>query len=89
MIVAGSLKIKEGFRAEFIKGSTNAIIQARKAEGCNDFSVSEDPIDVNRVNIFEKWTSREALEKFRESGPEDDIFSLVDAFNVQEYEINT
>jgi len=89
IIVAGNLKIKKGCRAEFINGSTGAIIQARKAEGCNDFAVSEDPIDENRVNIFEKWSSREVLEKFRGSGPEDDIFTLVEAFNVQEYEINT
>ncbi|MCB1622814.1 MAG: hypothetical protein KDI44_19020 [Thiothrix sp.] len=54
IIVADSLKIKKGYRAEFIKGSTSAIIQAKKTSGCNDLSVSEDPIDENRVNIFEK-----------------------------------
>ena len=89
IIVAGNLKIKKGCRAEFIKGSASAIIQARTAEGCDDFSVSEDPIDENRVNIFEKRSSREALEKFRGSGPEDDTFSMVDSFNVKEYEVNT
>lgn len=89
IIVAGNLKIKKGYRAEFIKGSTDVIIQARKAEGCNDFSVSEDAIDENRVNIFEKWSSRTALEKFRGSGPDNDTFSMVDSFNVQEYEVNT
>lgn len=89
IIVAGDLIIKKGHRAEFIKISSDAVIQARKTKGCDDFSVSEDPIDENRVNIFEKWSSLSALEKFRGAGPEDDSFSMVDSFNVKEYEVNT
>ena len=88
IIIAGNLTIKSGFRRKFIKASIDAIIQARKSEGCNDFSVSEDPIDENRINIFEKWSSREALERFRESGPGGDVLSMVELFNVQEYEIS-
>jgi len=44
---------------------------------------------LNRVNIFEKWQSRSALETFRDSGPQSDIFSVVEAFDVNEYEIST
>jgi quinol monooxygenase YgiN len=62
---------------------------ARKNTGCEDFSVSPDPIELNRVNVLEKWTSRAALEAFRGSGPENDMFSLVEFFDVNEYEINT
>ncbi len=89
IIVAGNLIIKKGCRADFIKISSDAVIQARKTEGCDDFSVSEDSVDENRVNIFEKWSSRSALEQFRSSGPEDDSFSMVDSFNIKEYEVNT
>ena len=89
IIVAGILTIKPGSRDEFIEKSREAILQARINKACEDFSVSPDPIDLNRVNIFEKWKSRSALDAFRNSGPESNIFSLVESFGVNEYEINT
>ncbi|WP_084254130.1 putative quinol monooxygenase [Methylobacter marinus] len=89
IIVAGKLTIKSGSRDEFIEKSCEATLQARENEACDDFSVSPDPIDLNRVNIYEKWKSRSALDAFRGSGPESDIFSLVVCFDVNEYEINT
>ena len=88
IIVAGTLTIKAGWREQFIEKSRESILQARKNEACVDFSVSPDPIDFNRVNIFEKWKSRSALDEFRRSGPESDVFSLVAIFDVNEYEIN-
>ena len=88
-IVAGRLKIKSGFRDEFVEKSLNVIMHARNNTSCLDFSVSPDPIDPDRINIFEKWNSRQALDEFRNSGPENDIFSLVENFDVQEYEIDT
>jgi len=89
LIVAGKLIIKSGSRDAFIEKSHVAILQARRNIACEDFSVSPDPIDMNRVNIFEKWKSRSELNSFRESGPENDMFSLVEYFDVNEYEINT
>jgi len=89
IIVAGKLTIKSGSRDELIKKSLEAMLLARKNEACEDFSVSPDPIDMKRVNIFEKWKSRSSLDEFRNSGPENDIFSFVEAFDVKEYEVNT
>ncbi|WP_020560562.1 putative quinol monooxygenase [Thiofilum flexile] len=87
IIVAGKLIIKSGSRDEFVDKSCEAILLARKNESCMDFSVSPDPIDLNRVNIFEKWKSRSALDTFRKSGPENNLFSLVESFDVSEYEL--
>lgn len=89
IIVAGKLILKPGKRKEFIEHSIEAICQARKLDACDDFSVSEDPIDENRVNIFEKWQSRKSLEEFRNTGPENQSFLLVESFDVKEYEIDT
>jgi quinol monooxygenase YgiN len=89
LIVAGKLTIKPGLRDKFIDKSREAMLLARENDACEDFSVSPDPIDRNRVNIFEKWRSRSALESFRDSGPEGDVFSLVHSFEVNEYEVNT
>jgi quinol monooxygenase YgiN len=89
IIVAGKLKLKPGSRDEFIKKSLEAISQARELDACEDFSVSPDPIDENRVNVFEKWIARDPLDAFRSSGPDNDSFSLVESFDVNEYEVNT
>jgi len=89
IIVAGKLKLRSGSRDEFIKKSLESISQARELDACEDFSVSPDPIDENRVNIFEKWVARDSLDDFRNSGPDNDSFSLVESFDVKEYEINT
>jgi quinol monooxygenase YgiN len=88
-IVAGKLMIKPGLRDEFIEKSREAIMQARENEFCDDFSVSPDPVESDRVNIFENWKSRSALDAFRNAGPESDIFLLVEAIDVNEYEIDT
>ncbi|WP_372737194.1 putative quinol monooxygenase [Neptunomonas sp.] len=89
IIVAGKLTIKSNFRDEFIEKSRQAILLARNDDACEDFSVSPDPVDLNRVNIFEKWKTRQALDAFRKSGPENDMFSLVESFDVREYDIST
>ena len=87
MLVAGSLIIQAGLRDTFVERSQSAIRLARSHADCLDFAVSPDALEVNRVNIFEKWRSRAALEAFRNAGPEDDLFSLVETFAVQEYEV--
>lgn len=87
IIVAGKLIIKSGKRDDFITGSLEAVTLARSNHACEDFSVSPDPLDPSRVNVFEKWQSTEDLAVFRNSGPEDDLFSLVESFYVQEYKV--
>jgi len=86
IIVAGSLIIKQGCRDDFIDQSKAAIEMARNNDSCLDFSVSPDSITDNRVNVFEKWVSRTALNTFRESGPDNNSFSLIESFNIKEYE---
>ncbi|GHE95640.1 putative quinol monooxygenase [Thalassotalea profundi] len=87
ILVTGKLILKPDSRNEFIEKSIPAILLARQNSACEDFSVSADPVDENRVNIFEKWTSKNALEVFRNTGPESDVFSLVEVFNIDEYEV--
>jgi len=87
IIVSGKLDIEEGKRDEFIARSKDSIIAARTANGCIDFSVSPDPVDLDRVNIFEEWHTKSQLDEFRESGPSDDLFDLVKRFDVNERSI--
>lgn len=84
IIVSGKLEIEEGKRDEFINRSKSSIAAARKAKGCVDFCVSPDPLEPNRVNIFEEWESKSALDEFRAGGPADDLFKLVRKFAINE-----
>ena len=65
----------------------NAEAAARQADGCLDFAVSADLIDPRRVNIFERWRSRELLSAFRGGGPDDATRNRIREAKVSEYPI--
>lgn len=88
IIVAGRLKIRPGMRETFLEQSQSVVEAARKVDTCRDFAVSADLVDSERVNVFEKWDSREALEAFRSSGGRAAAFALVMAFEVGEYVVD-
>ncbi len=87
LIVAGKIYVKPGKREAFIQKSLSAILTARQTNGCYDFSVSPDPIETERVNIYEKWDSEETLLAFRESGPSTDLTSLIESIHVSEHKM--
>ncbi|MEZ4699191.1 MAG: antibiotic biosynthesis monooxygenase family protein [Rhodothermales bacterium] len=87
IIVSGKLYIQTGQRDAFVTRSTAAVVAARQTPGCRDFAVSPDPVDPDRVNIFEEWESMEALEAFRGSGPDDPLFALIVRADIAEREL--
>jgi quinol monooxygenase YgiN len=46
---------------EFLSASLEAVTLARRTRGCRDFVVAADPIEPDRVNVYEEWESEEAL----------------------------
>jgi len=40
---------------EFLASSKQAVALARSAPGCGDFVVAPDPIEPDRVNVYEEW----------------------------------
>jgi quinol monooxygenase YgiN len=87
IIVAGRIYVHSGAREQFLARSASSILEARRTNGCLDFVVSADPLEVNRVNVYEEWDSPQALSSFRGSGPSDDLFSLIVRAEVNEYVI--
>ena len=87
IIVAGRLYVRPGTRPEFLARSMDAMTQARQASGCADFVVAADPLEAERVNVFEVWTDRGALEAFRGSGPDDGLSALIVRADVAEHEV--
>jgi quinol monooxygenase YgiN len=87
LIVAGHLIVDPIDRDSYVADSAEAVVAARSAAGCLDFAVSPDAVDPRRVNVFERWRSRESLNAFRGDGPADDIASRILDVCVEEYEV--
>ncbi len=87
IIVAGHLRVASSDRDSFLARSRPAIELARTAPGCRDFVVAADPLDADRVNVYERWTDRAALHAFRGEGTEDELAALIVSANVGEYDV--
>ncbi len=70
LIIAGYLVVDAEDRDAFVAEGVTAVSTARSAPGCLDFSITADTLDVQRVNIFERWETEEELLAFRGSGPD-------------------
>lgn len=87
LIIAGHLTLQESDRDRYVADCAAAVAAARNADGCLDFAVSADAVDPSRVNVFERWRTRELLLAFRGDGPDDDLRSRILAADIAEYEI--
>ncbi len=74
-------------RPSYLDGCRSVVEAARIAPGCIDFHVSADPLDVERINIYEQWESIDAVERFRGSGPVDEQAALIKAAHVEQHDI--
>lgn len=92
IIVAGHLRVAPGDRQSYLDAVADVAVQARRSSGCHDFVQSADPIEADRINIYERWDDDESLEAFRASGGEDDdpaaVPDVVDA-DVAMYRISS
>ena len=89
IIVCGHLQLHPGRRDAFLAASRAAVIAARATTGCEDFAVSADLLDPDRVNILERWSSRARLEAFRETGPGDDLSAMIAAYHIRELDAHS
>lgn len=88
VIVAGHLIVRRGDRDGYLAGCASVVEQARCTPGCLDFTISADLLDAARINILERWDSRDAVETFRGSGPSDDQADLTVSASVSEYDVS-
>ncbi len=65
IIIAGTLQVNPEDRARYLDLASRATALARSAPGCLDFAQSADPLEPDRINIFERWVSDADLETFR------------------------
>ena len=80
LIVAGQLQVEAAGRDRYVADCVAVVEQARSAPGCLDFAITADPLEPDRVNVYERWESDGHLERFRGSGPSpDQAVQLLDA----------
>jgi quinol monooxygenase YgiN len=88
-IVSGYLIIVAGRRDEYLSRCADIVIAARSAPGCLDFALSADLVESDRVNVFECWQDVESLDRFRESGPDDELIELIIRGDTWQHEVAT
>ena len=89
IIVSGRIYVRPGARQDFLTSSLEAVAQARGSLGCRDFVVAADPIEPDRVNVYEEWESQEALLTFRGNGPGQDLSSSIVRADVSRHVVSS
>ncbi len=87
VIVAGYIVVDTEQRESYLAGCVGVVELARHTLGCLDFTITADLIDPSRINIFERWESRAAVETFRDSGPSDAQSAAMLSGSVAEYDV--
>ncbi|HEY7145745.1 MAG TPA: antibiotic biosynthesis monooxygenase family protein [Streptosporangiaceae bacterium] len=87
VIVAGHLVVAAEQRDAYLADARPVVEAARAAGGCLDFALSADLADAARINVFEQWESREAVEAFRGSGPSGEQAAAILGGSVSEYDV--
>ncbi|MFT7025725.1 MAG: quinol monooxygenase YgiN [Rhodococcus sp. (in: high G+C Gram-positive bacteria)] len=54
--------------------------------GCLDFAIGADLLDPARINVYERWSSEDALQSFRGSGPDSDQQAAILDARVEEFD---
>jgi quinol monooxygenase YgiN len=62
LIVAGPGYVDPDRRATLLAALAPSLRQVRTTPGCLDYVVAADPIEADRVNIYERWESATALD---------------------------
>lgn len=88
IIVAGKLYVDPDTRDAYLAGCDRVIEQARASAGCLDFMLAADPIEADRINVYERWQSDAELTKFRDAGPEPEQAAAIRDAEVRKYRIS-
>ena len=62
VIVAGSFVVAAADREAFLEGRRPAMEASRAEPGCLDYVFAADPLDPERVVLFERWADQAALD---------------------------
>jgi quinol monooxygenase YgiN len=87
VIVAGPIYVDATERERYLEGCRDVVLAARSTDGCIDFHLAADPIEPDRINVFEHWQSVDAVEAFRGSGPSGEQTAAIRRAAVAQHEV--
>lgn len=88
IIIAGHLTVDPRDRDHYLEVVADVDVWARRAPGCLEFAQTADPLESDRILVYERWDSDEALATFRAAdGPELDLPEVLTA-DVRKYRIS-
>ena len=88
LIIAGWLRVDATTRDRYVADCHAVVQEARAAPGCLDFAIGADPLEPDRVNVYERWESDEGLMRFRGSGPSSEQTAQIRDAQVRKYRIS-
>ena len=65
IIIAGHTLTESGRRDAAVRAFSEMLERARQYDGCLDLSISADPLDAERINVFELWRDQKSLDAWR------------------------
>ena len=87
IIVSGWLQVEPHQREAYLDSCRRIIESARAAPGCIGFYLAADPLEHDRINVYEHWQTASDVEEFREGGPDTEPQAAVLAASVHQHEI--
>lgn len=88
IIIAGWIRVDPDDRDAYLAAAAEVPVLARKTAGCLDFVQAADPIEADRVNVFERWESDADVERFRTSGGPEVEMPPITSAEVRKYRIS-
>jgi len=89
IIVAGRLYVDASGRDAYLQGCHEVIEFARAAPGCLDFHLAADPLEPDRINVYEQWETVADAEAFRGSGPSSEQTVAIRDAAVDQHEVTS
>jgi quinol monooxygenase YgiN len=66
IIIAGHSRARNAVeRDAAVTAFADMVERARKQDGCLDLSIGADPVDPERINVFEGWRDQASLKAWR------------------------
>lgn len=87
VIVAGHIVVAPDVRDGYLADCRGVVEQARRTPGCLDFAITADLLESDRIDVFERWESRAAVDAFRGSGPDGGQSAAIQSASVAEYDV--
>lgn len=87
IIVSGWIRVSPDAREAYLATCVDVIEQARATSGCLGFHLSADPLERDRINVYEQWESSHAVDAFRRSGPSDGQQDMIIDAHVAQHEV--